>query len=46
MWTEVNLRQKLGYSEVDALGLSYTKDSTQTGKLRDQSLTAGLKFKF
>ena len=35
-----------GYSEIDAQGLSYTKDSTQTGKLRDQSLTAGLKFKF
>jgi len=39
-------KTETGYSEVDDQGLSYTKDSTQTGKLRDQSLTAGLKFKF
>jgi opacity protein-like surface antigen len=35
-----------GYSEIDNQGPSYTGNSTQTGKLRDQSLTAGLKFKF
>jgi opacity protein-like surface antigen len=35
-----------GYSEIDGLGSSYTKGSPQTGKLRDQSLTVGLKFKF
>lgn len=35
-----------GYNQVDGLGSSYVAGSAQTGKLRDQVLTAGIKFKF
>ena len=34
------------YSQVDGAGNSNVESVAQTGKLRDQSLTAGLKFKF
>jgi opacity protein-like surface antigen len=35
-----------GYTQVDGGGEVYVSGSAQTGKLRDQVLTAGLKFKF